>query len=69
MWSLYTVYARTAVNLGQDAPTYRQRISLELPRKESEGGLLPGISRRHLPPQLVTNGGAKERVLARGLDD
>ena len=54
--------------LGQDAATYRQRVSLELPRQETEGGLLPGIWRRHLPPQLVTNGGAEERVLARGLD-
>jgi hypothetical protein len=68
MWSLYTVRAYGSVKLEQDAPTYRQRVSLELPRQETERGLLPGISRRHLPPQLVTNGGAEERVLARGLD-
>ena len=59
---------RLCTKLGQDAPTYRQRVSLDLPRQETEGGLLPGIWRRHLPPQLVTNGGAEERVLARGLD-
>ena len=57
--------------LGQDAATYRQRVSLWSRRdrkRRPEGGLLPGIWRRHLPPQLVTNGGAEERVPARGLD-
>tara|TARA_B100000795_G_C22702044_1_gene400047 strand:- start:723 stop:824 length:102 start_codon:yes stop_codon:yes gene_type:complete len=30
--------------------------------------LLPRVSRRHLSPQLVTNGSTKEGAIARGLD-